>query len=119
MAMTSAYLNAVADYGAGLIAYIGLVDDDGTEITGGNPAYARKAAAFDNAVNGLAYLTADIDFDIPAGATVGGWRGFSASTGGINYGGADFPALDQPTFTKQGVFTLLAATTYVGQQNAA
>lgn len=41
--METVYLNAIGDHGGSLITHIGLVDDTGTELTGGSPAYARQA----------------------------------------------------------------------------
>ena len=38
--MNEAYRNAIANYGASIIGYIGLRDQYGTELTGGIPAYA-------------------------------------------------------------------------------
>jgi hypothetical protein len=102
--MSSDYRSAIADYGAGLINYIGLVDNTGTEITGGDPAYARKVPSWSAAVDGVADLAADIDFDVP-GTTISGWRGYSALTGGTNYGGKNFST---KSTVGQGVFTLRA-----------
>lgn len=106
MAVSSDYLNALANHGAGLIKYIGLVDETGTELSGGD--YARKAVTWTAASGGTIRPTADLTFDVPAGATVAGWRGFSASTGGTNYGGAD---LTEETFAAAGQYKLLAAST--------
>lgn len=108
MAMDSGYLNAIADHGAGLITHIGLVDDVGTEITGGSPAYARQAVTWTSASGGTVRPTADLTFDIPSGVTVGGWRGYSASTAGTNYGGE---SLTNEAFASQGEYTLLSAST--------
>jgi hypothetical protein len=106
MAMSVGYRNAIADAGADLITHIGLVDDEGTELSGGS--YARKAVTWTAASGGTIRPTADLTFDVPAGATVAGWRGFSASTGGTNYGGAD---LTEETFAAAGQYKLLAVST--------
>jgi len=116
MAMTEAYRNAIADYGASLITYIGLVDETGTELSGGDPAYARQPVTWTAASDGIIRPSADLTFDVPAGTTVGGWRGYSALTGGTDYGGAD---LTQETFTNQGTYTLLAAQTGIRHENPA
>ena len=55
----------------------------------------------------------DLTFDVPSGVTVGGWRGYSASTGGTNYGGAD---LTNESFASQGEYTLLAASSGINHQ---
>ena len=105
--MTAGYRNAVADHGASLITHIGLVDGTGTELTGGSPAYARKAVTWTSASDGTIRPNADITFDVPA-VTVGGWRGYSAATAGTDYGGK---ALTNETFAAQGEYKLLAANT--------
>jgi hypothetical protein len=106
MAMSEEYKNAIADYGASLITHIGLVDESGTELSG--TGYARKAVTWTDAEDGVIRPTADITFDIPAGATVAGWRGFSASTEGTNYGGGD---LLVEIFGGVGQYELLASGT--------
>lgn len=106
MAMTEGYRNALATHGASLITHIGLVNGSGTELSGGS--YARKAVTWGTASGGTVRPTADLTFNVPAGATVAGWRGFSAASGGTNYGGAD---LTQETYTNAGEYKLLAAST--------
>lgn len=106
--MTTGYRNAIADHGATLITHIGLVDETGTELTGGDPAYARQAVTWTSAVDGTIRPNADLTFNVPAGTTVGGWRGYSAATEGTNYGGK---ALTNEVFAGQGEYKLLAAST--------
>lgn len=114
MAMEVVYRNAIADYGATQITHIGLVDELGTELTGGSPAYARKAVTWTTASDGTIRPSVDLTFDVPAGTTVGGWRAYSALTAGTNYGGAD---LTQETFAGQGEYTLLSAGTGILHAN--
>ncbi len=107
--MNNTYLNAIADHGVGLIDYIGLVDENGTEITGGTPGYERKAVTWTPDGDGIRRPDADIVFDIPQSTTVGGWRGYDQQpSGGTDYGGAD---LDEEEYTNQGEYKLLAAET--------
>lgn len=106
MAMTSGYLNLIADYGATKITHIGLVDGSGVELSGGD--YARKAVTWTSASNGTIRPNADLLFSVPAGATVAGWRGFTALAAGTNYGGANLTA---ESFTNAGEYKLLAAGT--------
>ena len=108
--MDSNFHNALAAYGAGLITHIGLVNGSGVEISGGS--YARKAVTWTGAAN-VKSPNADLVFDIPAGATVAGWRGFTALTVGTNYGGA---ALTSAPFTNAGTYTLQAASTNITVQ---
>jgi hypothetical protein len=116
MAMSDAYLTGVlATQGAAAITHIGLVDDVGAELTGGSPAYARKAVTWTAPSGGLIRPNADLEFDVPAGTTVGGWRGYSALTAGTDYGGE---VLTNEAFAAQGTYTLLAASTSI-DHNAA
>lgn len=108
MAMSTGYRNDIADYGGTLITHIGLVDDTGTEISGGDPAYARQAVTWTSASDGTIRPDADLTFNIPSGTTVGGWRGYDASTAGTDYGGAD---LTEESYASQGEYTLLASGT--------
>jgi hypothetical protein len=107
MPMNTTYLNTTATAGGGLISHIALFNG-ASEITGGSPAYARKAVTWTSPTDGLIRPTANLVFDIPAGATVTEWRGFSASTGGTGYGGQ---LLTSTPFASQGTYTLQAAST--------
>lgn len=111
--MNSAYHNALAAHGASLITHIGLVNAAGVEVSGG--AYARKPVVWSGAA-AVKAPNANIVFDIPAGGQVGGWRGYSALTGGIDYGGAP---LTTRNYTNAGVYTLIAADTNITHQAGA
>ncbi|MGH3098321.1 MAG: hypothetical protein ACRDMV_20245 [Streptosporangiales bacterium] len=114
MAMNAAYLDGTADAGGGLIGFLGLVDDTGAELAGGS--YTRLAVAWNlTAGTGRINPTSDLVFDVPSGATVAGWRGYSASTSGTDYGGADLTS--QP-FNSSGEYTLLAAQTAIDHDAA-
>lgn len=114
--MNAAYYNAIRDHGQSLITHIGLVDDVGTELTGGSPAYARQAVTWTDDGDGVSRPSADLEFDVPAGDTVAEWRGYSASTAGTDYGGA---SLTNEAFAAQGTYTLLAASTSITHQAGA
>ena len=114
MAMTADYRNLIADAGGAAVSHIGLVDGGGSEITGGS--YARLAVTWTTASNGTIRPSSDLVFDVPAGATVAGWRGYSAITSGTNYGGED---LASETFNNAGTYTLLAASTGINHVNPA
>ena len=104
--MNEAYRNAVANFGASIIGYIGLRDQNGTELTGGTPAYARVAVTWTAAVGGLIRPQADIVFNVPAGATVASWFAIN-TTQDTELGGA---ALTAETYAGQGEYKLLAAS---------
>jgi hypothetical protein len=108
--MNATYLNAIRDHGQGIITHIGLVDDQGAELTGGSPAYARQAVTWVDDGDGISRPNANLTFNVPGGSNVAGWRGYSASTAGTDYGGA---ALTQEDYTGQGIYTLLAASTSI------
>lgn len=108
--MNAAYLNLIRDAGQAAITHIGLVDETGTELTGGSPAYARQAVTWTDDGDGVARPDGNLTFNVPAGKTVGGWRGFSAGSAGTSYGGED---VTQEAFASQGTYTLLAASTSI------
>jgi hypothetical protein len=106
MSMTEGYRNAIAGHGGGLITHIGLVDNTATELTGGT--YARIAVTWTTASGGTIRPNADLTFNVPAGANVSGWRGFTAPTAGTNYGGG---ALTREDYASAGQYKLLSAST--------
>lgn len=69
------------------------VDGTANEVTGGSPAYARKACVYSAAASGERLLSGDVTFDVPAGAInyVGKWD--------YNGGSMVFQGADQVTFT--------------------
>ena len=92
---------------AGVVAYVSLHTADpgatGTsEVTGGSPAYARKAITWTAASSGAMSNNGAIVFDVPAGTYnhVGYW---SASSGGTYYGSR---ASTSQTFSGQGTYTI-------------
>lgn len=79
----------------------------GTEVTGGSPAYARKAISWSaGAVDGT--TTATVVFDVPAGVTVRGAGLHTAITAGSYVGGG---AVTDQAFASQGTYTLTVNST--------
>lgn len=113
MAMNTAYLDALCAQAAALVSHLGLVDETGTEITGGG--YARLPMAWTAPSGGLIRPTTDLVFEVAAGTTVAGWRAYDDPAAGTDYGGQDVP---QEDFTGAGQYTLLAAQTSI-DHNAA
>lgn len=109
MPVNNAYLSAIA--AANPITHIGLTNA-GVELSGGT--YARKAVTWTD-TNGSSRISADQTFDIPAGATVDGWKGFSALTLGTDYGGG---ALTAEAYASAGTYTLQAANTGINHTAA-
>lgn len=113
MAVSNAYLNECANAMRTKVKYLGLVDDNGDEITGGG--YERMPVTWTTApASGVGVLrpTDSIVFSVLGGGTViGGWRGYSAKTGGTDYGGIDFPVAEQEEFKNDGEVRLVPEKT--------
>jgi len=73
----------------------------GTEVTGGSPAYARKALTWGAASGGV--VTVTVTFDVPAGTTVVGAGVHTAITAGTYLDGA---AVTSQAFASQGTYAL-------------
>lgn len=76
-----------------------------SEVTGGTPAYARKAITFAAASAGSKAASTQPVFDVPAGTTVA-WVGFWDATPAF-VGSAN---VTDEVFAAQGTYTLTAAT---------
>lgn len=106
--LTNAAKNAMLDHLAGLAVWASLHSADpgasGTnELSGGSPAYARKAITWNAAASGALDNLANPVFDVPAGSTVSYFGLWSASSGGTFYGSGD---VADETFNGQGTYTL-------------
>jgi len=103
--------NAMLDALGALAVYVSLHstdpgNDGSNEISGGDPAYARKAITWNAASGGSLDSSNTPVFDVPASTTVlyvGFW---SALTGGTFYGAA---LVTQEDFGNQGTYTLTDA----------
>jgi hypothetical protein len=73
----------------------------GTEVTGGAPAYARKAISWGAASGGV--ITATVTFDVPTGTTVVGAGVHTALTAGTYLDGA---SVTSQAFASQGTYQL-------------
>lgn len=75
-----------------------------SEVTGGNPVYARKAMSWAAAATGSKSSNAQIVFDVPASTTISHLGYWSALTNGTFYGSR---ALDtNQTYPTQGTYTI-------------
>lgn len=109
---TTAMKNNLADAYAGAADFGALYSTApgataGTELSGGSPAYARKALTWPAAANGTTTAAAVV-FDVPAGATVAGFGFHSAVTGGTYLDGV---AVTSQPFSSQGTFQIVATYT--------
>lgn len=75
------------------------------ELAGGSPAYARKAVTFNAASAGARALSANVEFDAPAGSTVA-YVGYWDST---TFRGSR--SVTSEAFAGQGIYRLLASGT--------
>jgi len=104
MAYEDAGKNLMLDALGVPITYVGLLDETDTEITGGSPAYARKAITWAAASGGAMSANGTLPvFDVPAGTTVNKVIFMSAISGGTKYAEAD---ITDEVFTNQGTYTL-------------
>lgn len=78
------------------------------EISGGSPAYARKAATFDAAANGERALNADVTFDGPSLQAVS-WVGFWKNAGTVFLARA--PLTGDAAFNADGEYVVKGTTT--------
>ena len=76
------------------------------EISGGSPAYARKAITWNAASGGALDNNANPVFDVPASTTVAHVGLWSAATNGTFYGSFD---VTDEVFAAQGTYTLTNA----------
>jgi hypothetical protein len=101
--------NVAADAVAALCTRIALHTGDpgaantaANEVTGGTPAYARKAIAFNAATGGAADDSTAPVFDVPAGTTVNWISGWNTA-GTVRY---FKKAVTAEAFGAQGTYTL-------------
>jgi hypothetical protein len=108
MALNDNAKNVMLDALAGVAVFVSLhsaaPDATGSnEISGGSPAYARKAITWNAASAGALDDSNAPVFDVPAGTTITHVGLWSLATGGTFYG--SFDIVDE-TFGAQGTYTL-------------
>jgi hypothetical protein len=84
--MKNAMLDSAVAGAPGTALWLGLhttLGASGTEVTGGSPAYARKAITWQAASAGSKDITAAVTFDVPAG-TIHAVQLWSANTAGVS-----------------------------------
>jgi hypothetical protein len=111
VALNNTAKNVGLDAIAAVIGFISLHTDvvgsgSGGEVTGGSPAYARKAATWAAASAGSVALSNSPVFDVPA-TTVARAGLWSTGTGGTFYGDAE---LTDEVFAGQGTYTITGGT---------
>lgn len=116
MGLSTSGRNDAAAGVTGAVTYVSLhTADPGTsgasEVSGGTPAYARKAVSWAAASGGSVASSASITFDVPAGVTITHFGLWTASTAGTFKGGAALSANE--TFGGQGTYQLTTTTVSV------
>lgn len=97
---------------AGEAVYFSLHDADpgdtgANELSGGSPAYARQAGAWDDPAGTELVQDGEVVFDVPPDSDVEYWGAWSAASGGTFYGSGP---LDEPeSYNGQGQFRLAGA----------
>jgi hypothetical protein len=93
----------------------GAADTAANEVTGGSPAYARKAVAWNAASGaGVATMNGNVVFDVPSGTTVSWVSGWNTA-GTVRYFKKD---VTDEVFGAQGTYTVLAASTSLDLNDA-
>lgn len=112
MYVSTAYLNTIADAGAGEVAKIILVDVQtaasypGDQVGEDKIEGSEEDFEMDTTEDGVWRPDRDLTFTIDGGDAVRGWRALDSLDNII--GGAD---LTEETYTNEGQYTLLAAQT--------
>ena len=99
--MNEAFATALAAHGASLITHIAVYSS-------GSPVGAARIPVTWTGAGSIKNPSANLTFTGTPSTPIDEWRGFSALTGGTDYGGA---ALTGTGFDSSGNFTLLAAST--------
>lgn len=84
------------------------------EVTGGSPAYARKAVAWNAASGGTATQNGDVVLDVPAGTTVS-WVSLWNTAGTVRYLKKD---VTDEVFGAQGTYTIKGTTSTLDLNDA-
>lgn len=108
MPVSTAGKNFMLDALAGVAVFASLHSADpgdtgANELTGGSPAYTRKAITWFAAAAGNLDNNANPTWDVPAGATVSYVGYWSAATAGTFYGSAD---VTNEVYAGQGTYSL-------------
>ncbi len=92
----------------------GAANTASNEVSGGSPAYARKAVAWNAASGGVATQNGDVVFDVPAGTTVS-WVSLWNTAGTVRYLKKD---VTDEAFGAQGTYTIKGTTSTLDLNDA-
>lgn len=110
-------VDAVAALGLRWAAHTGdpgAANTAANEVTGGSPAYARKAVAWNAAAAGAATQNGDVVLDIPAATTVS-WVSLWNTAGTVRYLKKD---VTDEVFGAQGTYTIKGTTSTLDLNDA-
>src|SRR5450759_5393602 len=110
-------VNAIAALGTRWAAHTadpGAANTATAEVTGGSPAYARKAVAWNAAAAGVATQNGDVVIDIPAGTTVT-FVSLWNTAGTVRY---LKKAVTSESFGAQGTYTVKGTTSTLDLNDA-
>ena len=91
----------------------GAANTAANEVTGGSPAYARKAIAWGAAAAGAATCSGNVVLDVPA--TTVAWISLWNTAGTVRY---YKKAVTNEVFAAQGTYTVVAASTTLDLNDA-
>lgn len=100
-------LNALATAVTHVSLHSGFPCTGANEISGGTPAYARKAVTFGTAANGEISISNEPVFDVPASTTVAAIGFWTAVTAGTMH--ADYDATDE-IYANQGTYKIVSGS---------
>jgi hypothetical protein len=92
----------------------GAANTASNEVTGGSPAYARKAVAWNAASGGIATQNGDVVIDVPGSTTVS-WVSLWNTAGTVRYLKKD---VTDEVFGAQGTYTIKGTTTTLDLNDA-
>lgn len=92
----------------------GAANTASNEVSGGSPAYARKAVAWNAASGGIATQNGDVVFDVPGGTTVS-WVSLWNAAGTVRYLKKD---VTDEVFGAQGTYTIKGTTSTLDLNDA-
>lgn len=106
MSLNGEFLNFLTDFCETNFNYIGLIDEQGNELSGGG--YVRLAPVWEKS-EGRLNLFADLTYDVTMGVTISGWKLFNSLEDSVGYGGGNF----SPVLAETANFILSSSLVYI------
>ena len=109
MGLLEAGKNSMLDHLGSESVLVRLYDDADAEILNISSASQDKTISWNSATGGSMSMASSIDFEIPAGTTVGAIS-FRSADGATEYARDVLAVENQETYTNDGTYTLSTAT---------